>query len=217
MSDLTCDRVGIGRSFAHCRLRWTPHRDFALIPSIQSTRTWPHRRSPPHSMYRVIEAFLDAFPVLSSFFQGPILHHRLLWARSLVSATCRIDTQCSDSQHHVGRMEKFSQYRDRGMCPILLEACMSETDGITGSGIAPFLPIPTEASGIALPFHIFLCTIRVPLLLSVTLCYFLFLQWLPIGPLGRKAALWVILGVPGIWWVDLQIDGVRKGYASRND
>jgi 1-acylglycerol-3-phosphate O-acyltransferase len=54
--------------------------------------------------------------------------------------------------------------------------------------------------------------IRVPLLLTVTLCYFLFLQWLPIGPLGRKAALWVILGAPGIWWVDLQIDGVKKGY-----
>jgi 1-acylglycerol-3-phosphate O-acyltransferase len=56
--------------------------------------------------------------------------------------------------------------------------------------------------------------VRAPLLLTVTLCYFLFLQWLPIGPLGRKAALWVILGVPGIWWVDLQIDGVKKGYVS---
>ncbi len=88
-----------------------------------------------------------------------------------------------------------------------------ETDGrCTGSGIAPFLPIPTEPAGIALPFHIFLFVFRVPLLLTVALCYFLLLQWLPIGPLARKAALWVILGVPGIWWVDLQIDGVKKGY-----
>jgi hypothetical protein len=168
-------------------------------------------------MYRVIEAFLDLFPVLSSFFQGPILRQHLLWANSLISSTCRSDLRCLDPQHHVARMEKFSQYRDRGMRPVLLEACMSQTEGITGSGIAPFLPIPTDASGIALPFHIFLFTIRVPLLLSVTLCYFLFLQWLPIGALGRKAALWVILGVPGIWWVDLQIDGVKKGYGSQDD
>lgn len=36
---------------------------------------------------------------------------------------------------------------------------------------------------------------------------------MPIGVLGRKASLWCILGLPGIWWVDLQIDGVKKGYA----
>lgn len=80
-----------------------------------------------------------------------------------------------------------------------------------GSGVAPFLPVPTEASGIALPFHIFLFLVRLPLLLTVTILYFAILQWLPIGPLARKAALWVILGTPGIWWVDLQIDGVKKG------
>jgi hypothetical protein len=32
--------------------------------------------------------------------------------------------------------------------------------------------------------------------------YFLILQWLPIGSLGKKAALWCILGVPSIWWID---------------
>lgn len=42
--------------------------------------------------------------------------------------------------------------------------------------------------------------------------YFLVLQWMPIGVLGRKASLWCILGIPGIWWIDLQIDGVKKGY-----
>ncbi|KAI5286893.1 hypothetical protein KEM54_006419 [Ascosphaera aggregata] len=41
--------------------------------------------------------------------------------------------------------------------------------------------------------------------------YFLILQWLPIGALGKKASLWSILGIPGIWWIDLQIDGVRRG------
>ena len=37
------------------------------------------------------------------------------------------------------------------------------------------------------------------------------LQWLPIGSLGKKASLWLILGTPGVWWIDLQIDGVKKG------
>lgn len=40
------------------------------------------------------------------------------------------------------------------------------------------------------------------------------LQWLPIGSLGKKASLWSILGAPGVWWIDLQIDGVKKGCVS---
>ncbi|EXJ83460.1 hypothetical protein A1O1_07083 [Capronia coronata CBS 617.96] len=95
-------------------------------------------------------------------------------------------------------MEKFSQFRDKG------------------SGIAPFLPIPTESAGLQLPFHIFLFVCRVPLLLIFALSYFLVLQWMPIGVLGRKASLWCILGLPGIWWVDLQIDGVKKGSLAKN-
>ncbi|KAL8775222.1 MAG: hypothetical protein Q9209_000228 [Squamulea sp. 1 TL-2023] len=90
-------------------------------------------------------------------------------------------------------MEKYSQYRDRA------------------SGIAPFLPIPTVSAGIYFPVHLFLFFIRLPLLLAAILTYFLFLQWLPIGSLGKKASLWLILGVPGIWWIDLQVDGVKKG------
>ncbi|KIW55191.1 hypothetical protein PV05_07494 [Exophiala xenobiotica] len=95
-------------------------------------------------------------------------------------------------------MEKFSQFRDKG------------------SGIAPFLPIPHESAGIALPFHTFLFVCRVPLLLMFALSYFLVLQWMPIGVLGRKASLWCILGIPGIWWIDLQIDGVKKGSLAKN-
>ncbi|PGH23930.1 hypothetical protein AJ80_01992 [Polytolypa hystricis UAMH7299] len=90
-------------------------------------------------------------------------------------------------------MEKFSQFRDRG------------------SGIAPFLPISPDRSGLLLPFHVFLFCLRLPFFISACFSYFFFLQWLPIGSLGRKASLWVLLGIPGIWWVDLQIDGVRKG------
>lgn len=53
------------------------------------------------------------------------------------------------------------------------------------------------------------------MLLTAALSYFLVLQWLPIGPIIRKASLWMILGIPGIWWIDLQIDGVRRGYGTR--
>ncbi|KAJ5489748.1 hypothetical protein N7539_004638 [Penicillium diatomitis] len=94
-------------------------------------------------------------------------------------------------------MEKFSQFRDRG------------------SGIAPFLPTPSESLGIKAPLRFFLFCFRLPLFIFVTVSYFLVLQWLPIGSLGKKAALWCILGVPSIWWIDLQIDGVRKGSLSR--
>jgi 1-acylglycerol-3-phosphate O-acyltransferase len=83
------------------------------------------------------------------------------------------------------------------------------TDCCPGSGIAPFLPIPTEPAGIYLPFFTFLYICRVPLLFCVSIAYFLFLQWLP--TLMKRLVLWAILGIPGIWWIDLQIDGVKKG------
>ncbi|MCJ1424653.1 hypothetical protein MMC29_002541 [Sticta canariensis] len=95
-------------------------------------------------------------------------------------------------------MEKFSQYRDRG------------------SGIAPFFPISTAGSRIYLPFYIFLFLVRLPILITVTLSYFTLLQWFPIGSLGKKASLWLILGVPGIWWIDLRIDGVKKGSLAKH-
>lgn len=43
------------------------------------------------------------------------------------------------------------------------------------------------------------------------LAYYLVLQWLPLGSLVNKTWIWVILGIPGIWWIDLQIDGVPRG------
>ncbi|PNS15249.1 hypothetical protein CAC42_8250 [Sphaceloma murrayae] len=95
-------------------------------------------------------------------------------------------------------MEKYGAFRDKG------------------SGIAPFFPVPTQPSGLSLPFHAFLAFIRVPLLVGVSLTYFLLFSWLPIGSLGKKAALWCILGTPGIWWVDLQVDGVKRGMLGKN-
>lgn len=82
----------------------------------------------------------------------------------------------------------------------------------SGSGIAPFLPIPSQPAGYQLPLRLFLFFFRLPLLIFVCFSYFAILQWLPIGSLGKKASLWCILGVPSIWWIDLQVDGVRKGY-----
>ncbi|KAH8589284.1 hypothetical protein B0O99DRAFT_637273 [Bisporella sp. PMI_857] len=90
-------------------------------------------------------------------------------------------------------MEKYSQFRDRG------------------SGIAPFFPISPEPAGIYLPFYIFLFFFKLPFFFTVSAGYFLFLQWLPLGSLLKKAILWMILGIPGVWWIDLQIDGVKKG------
>src|SRR5882762_3781738 len=82
----------------------------------------------------------------------------------------------------------------------------------SGSGIAPFFPISPPPAGFQLPLRVFLFFFRLPLLLAICLIYFLVLQWLPIGSLGKKASLWCILGVPCLWWVDLQVDGVRRGY-----
>ncbi|KAA8644013.1 lysophosphatidic acid acyltransferase LOA1 [Aspergillus tanneri] len=94
-------------------------------------------------------------------------------------------------------MERFTQFRDRG------------------SGIAPFLPVPSQPLGFQLPLRVVLFLLRLPLFVFVCVSYFLVLQWLPIGSLGKKASLWCILGVPSIWWIDLQVDGVRKGSLSK--
>ncbi|EKG10905.1 hypothetical protein MPH_11907 [Macrophomina phaseolina MS6] len=96
-------------------------------------------------------------------------------------------------------MEKYSQFRDRG------------------TGVAPFFPVPIESSKLALPFHLFLYACRVPLLFTAAAIYFLLLSWLPVGSFVRKAALWLMLGIPGIWWIDLQIDGVKRGSLAKQD
>jgi len=32
-----------------------------------------------------------------------------------------------------------------------------------------------------------------------------------VGAGVKYCALWLMLGIPGVWWVDLQVDGVRRG------
>ncbi|AEO56720.1 hypothetical protein MYCTH_2090897 [Thermothelomyces thermophilus ATCC 42464] len=95
-------------------------------------------------------------------------------------------------------MEKFSQFRDRG------------------SGIAPFLPVTTESSIFATLFHAVLFLFRLPLFLAFSTAYFLVLQHIPFLPaVIRKLLLWSLLAIPGVWWVDLQLDGVKRGSLSQ--
>ncbi|KAK1573922.1 acyltransferase [Colletotrichum navitas] len=91
-------------------------------------------------------------------------------------------------------MEKFSQFRDKG------------------SGISPFIPVKTGLSPVSSVFHAFLFLVRLPIFITYVAAYFLFLQHLPFLPVAvRKVLLWGMMGIPGIWWVDLQLDGVRRG------
>ncbi|KAK7744290.1 Lysophosphatidic acid:oleoyl-CoA acyltransferase 1 [Diatrype stigma] len=98
-------------------------------------------------------------------------------------------------------MEKYSQFRDRG------------------SGISPFIPSSTPTSTFQTLLRSFVFLFRLPLFVSYCAVYFLFLS--PLGrvlrlPLAcRKLLLWGMLGIPGVWWVDLQLDGVKRGSLSQ--
>jgi 1-acylglycerol-3-phosphate O-acyltransferase len=83
---------------------------------------------------------------------------------------------------------------------------------LSGTAIAPFLPVPTPpSSGIWTPIHLVLFFVRAPAVFFLSLFYFLILEHLPVPQLVRKCVIWVLLAVPGVWWVDLQVDGVKRG------
>ncbi|KAL7624966.1 Lysophosphatidic acid:oleoyl-CoA acyltransferase 1 [Parahypoxylon ruwenzoriense] len=95
-------------------------------------------------------------------------------------------------------MEKYSQFRDRG------------------SGISPFIPSSTPASSSLYALvHAALFLFRLPLFVSYCAFFFLVLDHLPMPQVVRKLLLWTMLGIPGIWWVDLQLDGVKRGSLSQ--
>ncbi|KAI1768036.1 hypothetical protein GGR53DRAFT_479642 [Hypoxylon sp. FL1150] len=97
-------------------------------------------------------------------------------------------------------MEKYSQFRDRG------------------TGISPFLPSTTPASTFSTLWRSVLFLCRLPFFLTYSAVFFLVLDHLPsfiIPQVGRKLLLWTLLGIPGIWWVDLQLDGVKRGSLSQ--
>ncbi|KAF2187382.1 hypothetical protein K469DRAFT_705072 [Zopfia rhizophila CBS 207.26] len=91
-------------------------------------------------------------------------------------------------------MERYSQFRDKG------------------TAIAPFFPVPTPPSStLWTPVHLLLFLVRIPPVLCLSILYFLILEWLPVGSFVKKCVIWFILGIPGVWWIDLQVDGVRRG------
>ncbi len=77
-----------------------------------------------------------------------------------------------------------------------------------------FRPQP-PASAISTLFHTFLFLFRLPFFLTYVVIYVLFLHHLPLPVVGRKLLLWGIMAIPGIWWVDLQLDGVKRGSLSQ--
>lgn len=91
-------------------------------------------------------------------------------------------------------MEKYSQFRDRG------------------SGVSPFLPHVTPVSAVAKLWHTTVFAFRLPIFFFYATLYFLILTHLPLPVVFRKLLLWGMLGIPGIWWVDLQLDGVKRGH-----
>lgn len=86
----------------------------------------------------------------------------------------------------------------------------------SGSGISPFLPISTPSgSYLWLAAHATLFFVRLPIFLGYVSLYLLVLHNLPF-PLGvRKLLLWGTMAIPGIWWVDLQLDGVKRGHVAQ--
>ncbi|EGR46307.1 uncharacterized protein TRIREDRAFT_80310 [Trichoderma reesei QM6a] len=93
-------------------------------------------------------------------------------------------------------MEKYSQFRDRA------------------TGIAPFLPVSSTSSPLSTLTHALLFLVRLPIFLTYALGYFLLFHPLPLPVFARKIALWGLMAIPGIWWIDLQLDGVKRGTLS---
>ncbi|KAF7563614.1 hypothetical protein G7046_g527 [Stylonectria norvegica] len=97
------------------------------------------------------------------------------------------------SAHDATKMEKYSQFRDRA------------------TGIAPFLTVSTPLSAVSTLTHGLIFLFRLPVFLTYIIGYFLFFHYLPLPVVFRKIALWGMMAIPGIWWVDLQLDGVKRG------
>jgi hypothetical protein len=85
----------------------------------------------------------------------------------------------------------------------------------TGSGVSPFIPVTSPSSLLATFGHAILFIIRLPIFLVYATVYFILLHNLPLPAFARKIFIWLLLAIPGIWWVDLQIDGVKRGSLSQ--
>lgn len=80
--------------------------------------------------------------------------------------------------------------------------------------MAPFVPISTPSTALSKPLHVLLFLFRLPFFLFFVTLYFTTLHHLPFPPAARKLFLWGLMAIPGVWWVDLQLDGVKRGTLS---
>lgn len=69
----------------------------------------------------------------------------------------------------------------------------------------------TPLTAVSTVTHTMLFLFRLPFFLAYAAGYFLVFHWLPLPVVARKVALWGLMAIPGIWWVDLQLDGVKRG------
>lgn len=77
------------------------------------------------------------------------------------------------------------------------------------------MPVTTPSSILATAFHAVLFHLRLPFFLCYAALYFLLLQHIPLPAVARKLLLWILLAIPGVWWVDLRLDGVKPGSLSQ--
>lgn len=71
---------------------------------------------------------------------------------------------------------------------------------------------PPPASVVWTPIYTFLFLCRIPFVISLSVFYFGIIEWLPVGGTIKYVLLWALLGLTGVWWVDFQVDGVKRGY-----
>lgn len=72
----------------------------------------------------------------------------------------------------------------------------------------------TTLSAVSALVYGLLFLFRLPLFLAYAAGYFALFHHLPLPVVARKVALWGLMAIPGIWWVDLQLDGVKRGTLS---
>lgn len=77
------------------------------------------------------------------------------------------------------------------------------------------MPVANPSSILGLCLHTILFPIHLSLFVTYAAFYFLLLRHLPLPAAVRKLFLWCLMGASGIWWADLQLDGVKRGSLSQ--
>ena len=76
------------------------------------------------------------------------------------------------------------------------------------------MPVSTPSTPLLTLAHVALFCFRLPFFLFFAAVYFTTLHHLPLPLALRKLLLWGLMSIPGIWWIDLQLDGVKRGTLS---